>query len=419
MSMGASHGLRILFLTPQIPFPPQQGTTIRNFNLLAQLSERHTVDLLSFDAYPHEVKNLGPLTEMCDQVRLVPAARRSMYQRAWALLSTSLPDMALRLQSPAFEGALREIVESSEYDVVQIEGVEMGPYALLLRQWVRSRPGGMRSPRLVFEDHNAEYVLQRRAYETDRRHFRRWIGAIYSWIQWRRLRHYEAAVCSCADAVVAVSEADAAALESLVPGLCPAVVPNGVDLQLYDPIGVTPLPLGSNVLLFTGKMDFRPNVDGVLWFCDEVWPLVRERMPDAQFFVVGKDPHPRLRRLYGLPGVTVTGWVEQILPYFAAASVYVVPLRVGGGTRLKVLEAMAMGLPMVSTALGAEGLGAESGGQLMLADDPDQFAAAVIALLEDEGTAKRLGADAQHFVRQRYGWPAIVPRLEALYASLG
>jgi len=416
--MGPRKGLRILFLTPQIPFPPQQGTTIRNFNLLAQLSEHHIVDLLSFDESPRETKDLGPLTEMCGEVRLVPAARRSMRERAWSLLSTSLPDMALRLRSSLFEVSLRKMVESQGYDVVQIEGIEMGPHLLCLRQWIQSRPGAMRSPWLVFEDHNAEYVLQRRAYETDRRHLRRWIGAIYSWIQWRRLRKYEAAVCRSADAVVAVSEADATALESLVPGLCPAVVPNGVDLQLYDPLGVAPLPLGSNVLLFTGKMDFRPNVDGVLWFCDEVWPLVRERIPDAQFFIVGKDPHPRLRRLHGRPGITVTGWVGQILPYFAAASVYVVPLRVGGGTRLKVLEAMAMGLPMVSTALGAEGLGVESGEQLILADDPDQFAAAVLALLEDESVSRRLGDNAQRFVRQRYGWPAIVPRLEQVYASL-
>jgi glycosyltransferase involved in cell wall biosynthesis len=326
--------------------------------------------------------------------------------------------MALRLQSATFESALRETVESGEYDIVQIEGIEMGPYLLWLRQWIQSRPSTTRRPRLVFEDHNAEYMLQRRAYEADRRRIRRWIGAAYSWIQWRRLRNYEAHVCRSADAVVAVSDADAAALESLVPDLRPAVVPNGVDLRLYDPIGVTPLPLGSNVLLFTGKMDFRPNVDGVLWFCDEVWPLVRQRIANAQFFVVGKDPHPRLRRLHDLPGVTVTGWVDQILPYFAGASLYVVPLCVGGGTRLKILEAMAMGLPMVSTTLGAEGLDVESGEQLMLADDPDQFAAAATALLEDESASKRLGAKAQRFVRQRYGWPAIVPRLEEVYASL-
>jgi len=415
--MVAPQGLRILFLTPQIPYPPHQGTTIRNFNLLSRLARRHVVDLLSFAASP-ERDDLGPLEQMCDRVRLVPATRRSMGDRFWSLVSSSMPDMALRLRSAAFERALQEIVESRAYDVIQIEGIEMGQYALWLRRWLQSGQGEERHVRLVFEDHNAEYVLQRRAYEADRCQIGRWAAALYSWIQWRRLRRYEATVCGSADAVVAVSEADAAALESLRAGTGVVVVPNGVDLQVYDPANVVGHSLGPKVVLFTGKMDFRPNVDGILWFCDEVWPLVRESVPDVRFFVVGKDPHPRLRRLYDLPGVTVTGWVEDTLPYFVAAQVYVVPLRVGGGTRLKVLEAMAMGLPIVSTRLGAEGLGLESERQLKLASTPAAFSEAVVSLLEDEPAGRELGASAQRFARESFGWQAIVPRLEELYASL-
>ncbi len=411
-------GLRILFLTPQVPFPPRQGATIRNFNLLAQLSARHVIDLLSFVGPAGKLEQAGPLSRLCRDVRLVPAPQRTMWERARSLVTTSLPDMALRLESSAFESLLAAVVGSTPFDIVQVEGIEMGPYLLWLRRWIDSSPDPENCPRIVFEDHNAEYVLQRRAYETDRLQARRWVGAAYSWVQWRRLRQYEAIVCRAADAVVAVSRADAAALRSLVPGLRPVVVPNGVDLQRYDPARVDALPLGSKALLFTGKMDFRPNVDGVLWFCDRVWPRIRERVPDARFFIVGRDPHPRLDHLRDLAGVTLTGYVEDILPYFAAASVYVVPLRVGGGTRLKVLEAMAMGLPIVSTRLGSEGLGVESGQQVVLADTPAEFAAAAVALLQDESVAAKLGRNAQCFVRRRYDWETIVPRLEDLYTYL-
>lgn len=416
--MSVLQGLRILFLTPQVPFPPHQGTTIRNFNLLAQLSKLHLIDLLSFAAPTGEAEQLGPLKQLCNDVHLVPAPLRSMWERAFSLLVTPLPDMALRLNSPLFESVLAEVVRSKAFDIVQVEGIEMGPYLLWLRRWIDSRPDGENHPRLVFEDHNAEYVLQRRAYETDRHRARRWVGAAYSWMQWRRLRQYEAAVCRSADAVVAVSDADAAALQSLVPGLKPIVVPNGVDLLRYDPARVEALPLGTKALLFTGKMDFRPNVDGVLWFCDEVWPRIRARMSDVHFFVVGKNPHPRLDRLRVLPGVTVTGYVEDTLPYFAGAAIYVVPLRVGGGTRLKVLEAMAMGLPIVSTRLGSEGFSLSAGQEAMLVDAPAEFAGAVVALLHDKAAASKLGRNAQRFVRRHYGWETIVPRLEQLYASL-
>jgi len=416
--MSTLQSLHILLLMPQVPFPPHQGTTIRNFNLLAQLSERHVIDLLCFAGSLGEAEQVGPLNRLCNDVSLVPAPQRSMWKRVQSLVVTSLPDMALRLGSPVFESMLAQVVQSGTYDIVQVEGIEMGPYLLWLRRWIDALPHLEKRPRIVFEDHNAEYVLQQRAYEMDRHHARRWVGAAYSWIQWHRLRQYEAAVCRSADAVVAVSDADAAALESLVPGLRPVVVPNGVDLLRYDPARVDALPLGSKVLLFTGKMDFRPNVDGVLWFCDEVWPHIRQRIPDAHFLIVGRDPHPRLDRLRDLPGVRLTGYVEDTLPYFAAAAVYVVPLRVGGGTRLKVLEAMAMALPIVSTRLGSEGLGLESGQEAVLADTPTSFATAVVKLLQDGSAGRKLGETAQRFVRRRYDWAAIVPRLEDLYASL-
>jgi polysaccharide biosynthesis protein PslH len=275
---------------------------------------------------------------------------------------------------------------------------------------------GRIAPRLVFDDHNAEYVLQRRACLTDLRRPRRWPAAVYSLIQWRKLMGYERRVCRAADRVVAVSEADAAALRRLAPGLDVAVVPNGVDLNFLRPGVVAPLPgMVPNALVFTGKMDYRPNVDAVLWFVDEVLPLIIQQAPDAHFYVVGQQPHARLARLAEHPAVTLTGRVPDVRPYIAGATAYVVPLRIGGGTRLKVLEAMAMGRPIVSTRLGCDGFAFADGQEVAFADDPASFAASVLALLRDPCAAAELGRRGRQHVEAELGWDAIVPRLEALY----
>jgi len=176
-------------------------------------------------------------------------------------------------------------------------------------------------------------------------------------------------------------------------------------------------PLAQPSLVFTGKMDFRPNIDAVLWFSQSVLPRLWERVPEAHFYVVGQSPSPRLDPLRAEPRITITGRVEDTRPYIAGAAVYVVPLRVGGGTRLKVLEAMALGRPLVSTTLGVEGLGTAHGQELLLADEPEAFAQAIAGLLHDEGRRQALGRAARAFVERGYGWEAIGPRLESVYTA--
>lgn len=401
---------RILFLTPQLPYPPQQGTAIRNYNLLAQVAKRHEVHLLSFVTQTQALSDLGPLRDWCATVQTVPVPRRSLGSRLWTVLTSPDPDLHHRLSSQAFHQALTGVLQEVRPQVVEVEGLEMAQYGLHGPHIAVDSP-----PLWVFDAHNAEYVLQRRVFETDARRPRRWIGALYSWLQWHKLRRYEAQVCRRAGTVLACSAADAAALARLVPGLEVVVVPNGVDIAHYQPDGVVAAELGDRALVFTGKMDFRPNVDAVLWFCSQVWPLVRQAEPAARFYIVGRDPHPRLGPLGNVPGVTLTGFVDDIRPYIAAAAVYVVPLLTGGGTRLKVLEAMAMGKPLVSTRLGCEGIDAQSGRDLILADAPEDFAAQVLALLKDAPRREALGRAARAFVERCFDWPIVTSPLEKVY----
>jgi len=421
-ALGIAKRRRILFLTPQLPYPPDQGRAIRNYNLMVEVSKRHQVALLSFARGPQPPEDTGPLEALCQPLITVPAPKRSTGDRLRTLLATRAPDMAHRLRSAAYADALRQLVTSEPFDIVQVEAIELAAYGMMIPKWLGTgrpeRDTRRRRPALVFDDHNAEYLLQQRHFQTDLGQPGRWPQALYSLVQWRRLRRFERRICRQADAVLAVSQADAQALARLVPGLDPLVLPNGVDVGRTHPGLPDSLPLRHPAILFTGKMDYRPNVDAMLWFHGSVWPLVRARLPDAHLYVVGKDLHRRLASLRSDPSVTVTGYVADILPYFGGADVYVAPLRIGGGTRLKVLEAMSAGLPLVATTLGVEGIGLTHDEHALLADTPTGFSQAILALVRDLERGRALGEAARQFVVERYDWEQIAARLEPLYATL-
>lgn len=411
---------KILFLTSQLPYPPHQGGAIRTYNMIVNLAPRHEIHLLSFVNSPDDVERAAPLHQYCRTIEVVPVPRRSTLKRLLTTLFSSLPDMALRLPSAEFHSKLATRLESGNFDVVQVESIEMAPYAMGDTGWkTDDRPFDLAQgrPLWVFDDYNAEYVLQQRAFETDVRHPRRWIGALYSFIQWQKLRRYEAAVCQRVDRVVAVSEADREILQKLAPGAEVTVIPNGVDTRAYDPEQTYPLVLEPHAIVFTGKMDFRPNIDAVLWFCHQVLPLIKTQVPDVHFYIVGQKPPQRLRPLAEDPTVTLTGYVDDVRPYIAGAGLYVVPLRIGGGTRLKIMEAMALGRAIISTSLGCEGYPVTSGRELVIADTPQDFARCVVELLGDTQRREELGRVGRRFVEERYDWRAIVPRLEQVYES--
>jgi glycosyltransferase involved in cell wall biosynthesis len=402
--------VRILLLTPQLPYPPHQGTAMRNYGLLQGLAHRHQVHLLSFRSSSGSLSNAEPLYEVLESFDTAPQPTRSSLERVRGLLTSHLPDMAHRLASPDLRAALARVLVTYPFDIVQFEGIEMVPYLDTLLQ----RPARTR-PLLVFDDHNAEYVLQQRVFEADARLPRRWPWAAYSLVQWQRLRRYESWACRQVDVVLAVSEPDRRALARIVPEAQIDVVPNGIDLEAYSSYQAPDAFLPPHSLVFTGKMDFRPNVDAVLWFADHVLPLIQAVMPDVHFYVVGQRPHQRLDPLQGRTGITVTGWVPETRPYIAGADVYVIPLRSGGGTRLKVLEAAAMRRPIVSTTMGCDGFPVTSGCEVLLADEPQAFAEHVLGLLTQPQRGASLARNAFQFAAG-YDWGRILPRVEAAYA---
>ena len=397
----------LLFLTPQLPYPPRQGTAIRNWGLIRHLSQRHAVSLISF-ADDQQPPKPEALRAACQPLITLPVPSRTRADRLRTLLAGQA-DLVRRMWDPAFAQAITQLLAVSRFDAIHIEGLEMAAYlSTILAAASRAR--------IIYDAHNAEHVLQRRAFQADLRQWRRWPAALYSRLQTPRLARLEAAVCRVVDEVVCVSGEDGRALQRLAPGLSPLVVPNGIDLAEYAAPGPRPSEIGdgTEAIVFTGKMDYRPNVDAALWFADQILPAIRRARPAACFLVVGQKPAPALLARHGRGGVIVTGAVEEARPYIGHAAVYAAPLRMGGGTRFKLLEAMALARPIVSTTLGAEGFDVKSGREMVLADTAPDFAAGVCALLEDAARARGLAEAGRLFV-QGYDWSRLVPRLEALY----
>lgn len=397
--------MNILVLSPYAPWPPYGGGTMRIYQLLRGLAQSHTVTCLTF------VADEGTLTQMHQQlapvtvVAVVGPAPRSLWRRAWQMVSSPLPDMALRNQDLHYQHQLRALLATTQFDVVLACSIEMAPYVQTVQQH------GIPS---VLDEFNAEYVIQKRAALTDIRQPKRWHAALYSLVQWAKLRAFEADVLARVDAVTVVSDDDGATLQQLVPKLQPVLIPNGVDTTYFDATQVVAHAYTQPTIVFSGTLDYRPNVDAVRWFVHEVFPLIRQQLPQTQLVVVGRRPTAELQALHDAGVIVLTGEVADTRPYLCGAQVYVVPMRIGGGVRLKVLEAMALGMPIVSTALGIAGIDHMPAGTCVVADTPSAMAQAVVATL----TQSASDALRRQFVTTHYEWRVIVPRLDALLSAV-
>ena len=399
--------MRILLLTPQPPYPPHAGGALRTLGLLEGLHQAgHTIDLLSFisDSAPDPLTT--PAAALCQQITTIPLPARSLRRRLRDLL-TGRTDMAQRFASTAFTAALSTHLRAERYDVIQAEGLEVAAY---LQQAKTEQPEAA----LIYSSTNAEYELQRVMFRADRLIPARWPRAIYSLIQSQRLARFERAICRLSNLVIATSQPDARCFERLAPGVKIYVVPNGIHTADYAGASSS-VELGGAALMFTGSMNYRPNVDAMLWFAEQVLDRVTAAVPNTRLYIVGQQPHPRLDPLRQRRDVQITGFVQDVSPFLHSCTVYVAPLQTGGGTRLKLLQAMAARCAIVTTSIGALGLDIVPGTQALIADDALSFAQAVIALLNDASRRAALGQAAETLVRTTYDWAAIAPKLRAVY----
>ena len=396
--------MRILFLTPQPPWPAHAGgQRIRAYQLIAGAATRHQVYVLCFG---EAGTDLSALDEMCSWAGWVAGKEHpTRRDRLAHLLRSSEPDLALRLRSEAFAERLRFIVKNQHFDIIQFEGLEMALYLPLART---ESPAS----RLVLDEFNVEHVLQERIAAASHT-----VGRWYSKVQARRLRGYEANALTLSDGWIAVSDTDAASLEPLASATPHVVVPIGIDPEGHGPreIPLAPVPR----LFFAGTLDYRPNQEGLRWFCTRVWPLIRAEAPNAEFIIAGSGVRKSqfwLRR----PGIHALGYLDdrEFAQALGSAWVSVAPLRAGSGMRVKILEAFLWAKPVVTTSIGVEGIAAAPDEHVRIGDTPEAFAAHTLELLRDRLLAQEQGQAAKRLAEELYDWRRFTPRLLDFYERL-
>jgi polysaccharide biosynthesis protein PslH len=395
--------MRLLWLNANLLLPLDKGGRLRTWHLMRHLAARHEITYLCF-AQPEEVARHGAaMAEVCAHLETVPrqnAPKGSarFYGRVARHLFDPAPYAVAAYRSTPYRDRADALLDAGRFDRVVCD---------FLVPAVNLRPR-LPCPSLLFT-HNVEAEIWRRHAEAEDNPLRRTLYAQ----QWRRMQRFERRTLARFDRVLTVSDVDRLTFHRLYAGALQApttVVPTGVDTAYFRrPAGVATRPAH---IVFVGSMDWLPNEDGVVAFCRDTLPLIRGAVPDVTFSIVGRDPTPAVQRLADGHRVVVTGRVDDVRPALHEAAASVVPLRIGGGTRLKIYESMAAGTPVVSTTIGAEGLPGEPGRHLLIGDDPEAFAAAVISLLRDRVRRDAMAAAARQFVVDHFDWSAVAGHLE-------
>lgn len=391
--------MRVLAVDEEIPFPPNSGKRLRSYNLVKHLAQRHEIVWISrrlegISSSDADFRSLGIRTIVIDN----PVRRKSGLGFYLSLAANVLSPYPYVVESH-ISGQLREailrLVRTESFDLVHCEWT---PYAANL-------PPALPCPTHCMA-HNVESVVWRRNQTVERNPLRR----AYFGLQAMKMEKFERNALRRFTRVSAVSMQDMRVISRWIEPDRIAVVPNGVDVRFFQPSKSREIPKS---LVFIGSLDWRPNVDCVLYFLDHIWPLIKRGCPDARFTIVGRNPNPAMTaRAERDPAVTVQGSVEDVRPFLDSAQVCVVPLRIGSGSRLKILEAFAMEKAVVSTSIGAEGLDVQTGRHLIIEDTPAGFADAVAKLLNDPVRRIELSLEGRRLVEEKYSWTILASQLE-------
>ncbi len=396
--------MRILLLSPWFPSPPFGGALIRVHETLRHLSRRHEVTLLAPVAQPPEPRELAVLTAFCRTVVAVPVSDRAgaVLRRLAIGLARGMPLIQGLHRDTNLAGHLRDLTSRNDFDIIHVEHSFMAPYLEAISPRSRART--------VLSMHNIESLRFRRELTTARG--ARKLALLADSLLFRS---WEVKAIRRFDGIVTVSAFEEDWVRAHAPSTPHARVPNGVNTGYFAP---APLPETPRTIVFAGLMNYPPNVDAATWFSDAVLPLVVARHPDVRFRIVGDKPTPEVRALADRPSVDVTGRVPDVRPYLADSACMIVPLRSGAGTRLKILEAMAVQRPVVSTSQGAEGLNVTHGTNILIGDTPAALAEHVCALLENADLRARLATAGRQLVERAYDWHSCFADLDDLYQSL-
>jgi polysaccharide biosynthesis protein PslH len=398
---------KILYLAHLFPWPLTGGAQIKSYHTLQALSEHYDITMLALIRREDERVHLDKLALLCaggietfhlPRGGIKNKLRDALY--AIKALITQQSFLIIRDYQAGLWQKMREEGFIDSFSAIHADHLQMMPFV----------PEKTNIP-VVLDQHNAEFLIPKRLSETVNNPLMRW----YAGGEWKRLRQFEAMACERATVTLVVSEEDRALLAPLAPAARFVVYPIGVDTEFF---GLQTRAAKANRVLSIGTMYWPPNVDAMLYFCGEILPLIRQKHPEVEVDIVGPKPVPSIVQLgVADPKIHITGFVDDVREYAKNCGVFIVPLRSGSGMRVKILTALAMGLPIVSTTVGAEGIEVVDGEHLLLADTPTDFANAVLSLLENPERAAQLGLAGCALMHTKYSWKATTERLLSVYRN--
>jgi sugar transferase (PEP-CTERM/EpsH1 system associated) len=397
--------VKILFVTTKSPYPLFEGRALRTYNLIKQAAQQHEVHLVSYVQDQQDLDGIEHMRTLCPVVEFEPLylsfKPAKIIRDALIELFSVRPLPIVKYATAAMRARIRRLVAQHGYDLVHLDMLHLGDYV----EEFAGIP-------VVLGEHNVESVILQRRAENETSRFKQW----YFSYQYRKLEAYEARCCQRVSRVTAVSEHDAQGLAQLSGRKDVEVIPNGVDTDYFAISSPQPDPFN---LVFVGGFTWFPNQDAIQYFCSDILPLIRAEIPEVTVTIIGKQPDNAIvRAIAAEQGVHLTGLVDDIRPHVARAAAYIVPLRIGGGTRLKILDALSMSKAIVSTSIGCEGLAVQHGHNILIGDGPRDFAQQVVAVLRDPDLARRVGAQGRELAVGRYDWRAIGAQMLRLYEGL-
>jgi len=388
--------MKVLFLSQRFLYPLDTGGKIRTAKILEHLSKKCEITLISNIELPKDTPYITQIKKLCSRFIPVPWKETKKYSlkfyfKLFYRIFSKYPFTVLNDYSKSLEKAILKELKNKKYDILICDFVQS---ALNFKK--------IKNYKKVLFQHNVESIIAKRHIENANN----FLIKAFWWLQWKKMFIFEKKVCKDYDIVIAISEKDKEIFEKLYGLNNVYIIPTGVDTEYFKPLNN--IKEKENSLVFCGSLDWLPNEDAILFFIKEIFPKLKTKIPSISLTIVGRNPSSRLKKkIKNYPEIKITGWVEDVRPYIAESAVYILPLRIGGGTRIKVYEAMAMEKAIISTSIGVEGLPVKDGKHLLIANTPDEFIEKIILLLKNKELRKKIGKTACQYVCQNFTWPIV------------
>ncbi len=394
--------MKILFVTEQFPYPLDSGGNIRTFHIIRQLAKVHTVILAACERSGLTSADYEQLKPYCSEIKMFPPVPRDIFRQGYYLIDSLFGEKPYPINRN-YSHQMRQWIQrkAGNVDIIHFNHLDAACYADDL------------SGVFVFDTHNLISNIYKKLVEKESNILKKW----FLGVQLKKTLAYETRIIRKIRLCLVCSNPEKIEIESFVPGVRVQTVPNGVDTGAYRLDENRAFKPSDRNLVFVGAMDYLPNSDGIRFFYEEVFGILQKRLPDIHLTVVGRNPPESIKRIQN-KNLTVTGFVEDIGQWVGKADLMVVPIRVGGGTRIKILEGMAQGIPVLSTKIGAEGIDADHEKNIFIADTPEEIADGVIKLLENPDLRKSLARAGRELVEKEYDWNVVGQRLLAVYSSI-